>query len=482
MRNCREDCLVYAVTDRSWLRGRSLAEQVEEALRGGATMIQFREKTLRGAEREALAREVQSVCRKYNVPFIVNDDVELAVRIGADGAHVGQEDMEAGNVRRLLGPDRILGVTAKTVEQARAAAAAGADYLGSGAVFGSTTKTNAKPMTIEQFRGICGSVDIPVVAIGGVSADNMDQLAGCGMAGFAIVSGIFAAEDIVDMTRRIRQKAEQLVSSVDPAEEPFCPAQVRDCCRRLVEKQRPVVQCITNIVTVNDCANALLAAGASPTMAHHPAEMEDFAKICDALVCNMGATESFEAMLTAARTAREMGHPIVIDPVGCAGSPFRRERCRELMEAAPPACIRGNRAEILALASGRNTGRGVDAGTEGEEIPAGLEQAAASLSRETGAIVIASGETDLLVYGDEKVLVRAGSPWMARITGTGCMLSSLLGAFLAAECSLRSAWACCTWMAQCGEDAEREARKRGAGTGTYRMLLIDALSRGAGER
>ena len=211
MNDCRKDLLVYAVTDRSWLRGKTLAEQVEEALKGGATMIQLREKELTGEPLEQLAKEVQAVCRRYGVPFLINDDVELAVKIGADGAHVGQEDMEAGNVRRLLGPDRILGVTAKTAEQVRAAVAAGADYLGSGAVFGSATKTNAKPMSLAQFREICEVSEVPVVAIGGITLGNMDELKGCGMAGFAIVSGIFAADDVEGMTGKIRAKAEELV-------------------------------------------------------------------------------------------------------------------------------------------------------------------------------------------------------------------------------------------------------------------------------
>ena len=212
IKDCRKHCLVYAVTDRTWLGKRTLAQQVEDALKGGATMVQLREKELTGTELETLARQVQRVCADYGVPFIVNDDVDLAAKIGADGVHVGQDDMNAGEARKILGPDRIVGVTAKTVAQAQAAVAAGADYLGSGAVFGSSTKKNAKPMTMEQFREICGSVDVPVVAIGGVCADNMHLLAGCGMAGFAVVSGIFAAENIEDATHRIREKAERLVA------------------------------------------------------------------------------------------------------------------------------------------------------------------------------------------------------------------------------------------------------------------------------
>ena len=211
MTDCRKHCLVYAVTDRAWLHGRTLAEAVEEALAGGATMIQLREKELTGPALEAEARAVQKVCAAYGVPFIVNDDVELAARIGADGVHVGQTDMAAAAARSILGPEKIVGVTAKTVEQARAAAAAGADYLGSGAVFGSATKKDAKPMSPAQFAEICSSVDIPVVAIGGINSENMEELTGCGMAGFAIVSGIFAADSISGMTRQIRTKAEKLV-------------------------------------------------------------------------------------------------------------------------------------------------------------------------------------------------------------------------------------------------------------------------------
>ena len=211
MNFCRKDCLLYAVTDRSWLRGQTLASQVEEALRGGATMVQLREKELTGAALEKEAREVQAVCAAFHVPFLINDDPELAAWLGADGVHVGQEDMGAQAARRLLGPDKIVGVTAKTVPQALAAEAAGADYIGSGAVFGSATKTNAVPMEHSLLKEICSSVTIPVTAIGGITIHNIARLAGCGMSGFAVVSGIFAAEDVEEASRRLRLEAERLV-------------------------------------------------------------------------------------------------------------------------------------------------------------------------------------------------------------------------------------------------------------------------------
>lgn len=271
-----------------------------------------------------------------------------------------------------------------------------------------------------------------------------------------------------------------------------------------IRDRRPVVQCITNIVTVNDCANALLAIGGSPTMAHHPLEMEDFAKICDALVCNMGATESLEAMEKAAVEAGRRGHPIVVDPVGCAGSPFRREQCIHLMRTAPLSCIRGNAAEIRALAENCNTGRGVDdRGLEvrssepepggrfcgpstnpGEEKnqenrPCGssdVERDITALARQTGAIVIATGAIDRIGDGERILEVSGGTPMLAKITGSGCMLSAMLGAFMAVDRSAESAAACCAMMKSCGEQADRWTRKAGRGTGTFHMALLDALS------
>ena len=464
----RKNCLLYAVTDRSWLGGRTLEEQVEDALKGGITMLQLREKDLPEDEFEQEALRVQQLCRAYNVPFIINDNVALAAKIGADGVHVGQGDMDPAEVRRILGPDAIIGVTAKTVEQAQAAEAAGADYLGSGAVFGSATKTDAIPMTLDRFREICACVSIPVVAIGGVGPQNIRQLAGRGMSGFAIVSGIFAAEDITGRCRELRSTAEEL-----------CPAVSAETVMELcgtVRSLRPVVQCITNIVTVNDCANALLAVGASPTMAHHPDEAADLAAFTDALVCNMGATENITAMNQSGKYTRERSHPIVLDPVGCAGSAWRRQQCLDLIEAVHPACIRGNAAEITALALGCDTGRGVDAPASGQFGGDSIADYALALSARTGAIVVASGAVDCIAYDGQYSEIHRGSAWMSRITGSGCMLSSLLGAFLAAECSARSAWACCYMMAVCGERAEARVREAGLGTASYHIALIDELS------
>ena len=202
---------LYAVTDRSWLNGRSLFEQVEEALTGGATLVQLREKEMDEAAFLAEAIEMAKLCHRHNVPLLINDNVDIALKSGADGVHVGQSDMEAAAVRRKLGRDMIIGVTAKTVEQALRAQDAGADYLGSGAVFGTTTKTDAKPMTTELLTSITHSVSIPVVAIGGINRGNILRLRGTGISGAAIVSGIFAAKNIETECRLLRELVELIV-------------------------------------------------------------------------------------------------------------------------------------------------------------------------------------------------------------------------------------------------------------------------------
>ena len=202
---------LYAVTDRSWLEAQTLCEQVELALRGGATCVQLREKELNAADFLAEAREIKLLCARYGVPLIINDNVALAMEVDADGVHVGQEDMDARDVRSLIGPDKILGVTAKTVEQAQKAQRNGADYLGSGAVFGSNTKLNAKPMSMELLKSICESVTIPVVAIGGIHRGNIASLAGTGIRGAAVVSGIFAAADIEEECFRLRTEIDKIL-------------------------------------------------------------------------------------------------------------------------------------------------------------------------------------------------------------------------------------------------------------------------------
>lgn len=209
----RRSMLLYAVTDRSWLNGRALDEDVATVLENGATFLQIREKELDSASFLAEAKKLKELAGRFHVPFVVNDSVEIALACGADGVHVGQSDIVGKDVRAMIGPDMILGISANTVETARAAQAAGADYIGVGAVFGTTTKKDAKNLTVPQLRAICDSVDIPVVAIGGVNAGNIAQLQGSGVDGVAVVSALFAAQDIGAATRDLLEKARSMVAS-----------------------------------------------------------------------------------------------------------------------------------------------------------------------------------------------------------------------------------------------------------------------------
>ena len=204
---------LYAVTDRAWTGKMTLLEQVEAALQGGATCVQLREKTLDPDAFLAEARAMAALCRRYGVPFLVNDNLDIALASGADGVHVGQDDLPVEEVRRRVGSRMIVGVSAHNVREALAAQAGGADYLGAGAVFGTATKKNVTPLARQTLCDICRAVQIPVVAIGGVGPDNLMQLAGTGVAGAAVVSAIFGAPDITAACRHLRALSDGMTAA-----------------------------------------------------------------------------------------------------------------------------------------------------------------------------------------------------------------------------------------------------------------------------
>lgn len=209
----KEDMLLYAVTDRHWLNGETLYSQVEKTLEGGTTFVQLREKELDEEHFLEEAKKIKKLCAKYNVPFVINDNVEIALEMDADGVHVGQSDMEAGDVRAKLGPDKIIGVSAQTVEQALLAQERGADYLGVGAVFHTDSKADAADVDHETLKAICEAVDIPVIAIGGISKDNVGELAGSGICGIAVISAIFAEKDIKGATQELKNRTKKMVEA-----------------------------------------------------------------------------------------------------------------------------------------------------------------------------------------------------------------------------------------------------------------------------
>lgn len=204
--------LLYAVTDHSWVGEKTLYQQIEDALKGGVTIVQLREKSLDDESFVKEAIEVKELCHRYNVPLIINDNVSVALKSGADGVHVGLEDTPVSEIRKVVPRDFIVGATCKTVEQAKIAENSGADYMGVGAVFPSSTKENALRITTEQLKEICSSASIPAVAIGGITAENVMEIKGGGIAGIAVVSAIFSAENIEKATQELKKKAREVTA------------------------------------------------------------------------------------------------------------------------------------------------------------------------------------------------------------------------------------------------------------------------------
>lgn len=200
-----KDLFLYAVTDRKWTGKKTLFEQVEKSIKGGVTFVQIREKELEYKLFLDEAIKMKDLCKKYDIPFVVNDNVDIAIKSNADGVHVGQEDMEALNVREMIGKDKILGISVQTLEQAIEAEKKGADYLGVGAIFPTNSKDNAVKVSIETLSLICKSVNIPVVAIGGINKTNINQLKNTGISGVALISAIFENDDIEYATRELKE-------------------------------------------------------------------------------------------------------------------------------------------------------------------------------------------------------------------------------------------------------------------------------------
>lgn len=207
----REMMKLYGVTDRSWLGARTLYEQVEDAIKGGATIIQLREKKMPEEEFLQEARELKILCNAYKIPFIINDNISVALAMDADGVHLGQGDMELKQAREILGPDKIIGVSAHNVEEAVQAEKNGADYLGAGAVFSTASKADVTSLSMETLKEICEAVSIPVVAIGGISEENMDQLKGTGISGVAVISALFAQADVCQAATRLCEKLSYII-------------------------------------------------------------------------------------------------------------------------------------------------------------------------------------------------------------------------------------------------------------------------------
>ncbi|KAJ3414961.1 hypothetical protein HDV05_005792 [Chytridiales sp. JEL 0842] len=459
------DLSTYLVTDSQLLpTGATLESTVEKAIKGGATIIQLREKNLETAPFIARARSILQICHAHHVPLLINDRIDVALAVDADGVHVGQDDISVQDARRLLGPGKILGVTVENVQQALKAIDDGATYVGTSAVFETKTKVHPRGIKPLGFSGV-GEIlkavkavapALPVVTIGGINAGNVEEVlkgveeATNGkwrLSGVAVVSAIIAHQDPESAARELASKVRPLVvpvphAAVDVKEAdhliPYLSQPSAQFVDRVtaaldrIKSSKPLVHSITNYVVMNDNANAVLAVGGSPLMAHSTEEMPAIVSFINALVINIGTLSNpwIEGMHLAAQTASERKIPIILDPVGAGATSYRMKSTTDLLKNHKITILKGNAGEIASIMGSEDAkSRGVDA--EGDlKNP---ENVARELAKRLGVCVAITGVVDYVSDGKTVVRCRNGNDWLGKITGTGCNTSVLVGAFAGVE-------------------------------------------------
>ncbi|KAH8434105.1 bifunctional hydroxyethylthiazole kinase/thiamine-phosphate diphosphorylase [Aspergillus melleus] len=444
------DLSLYLVTDSTpaILKGRDLCTVVEEALKGGVTVVQYREKTSDTGEQVQTARKLHQITQKYGVPLLINDRVDVALAAGAEGVHLGQDDMTIQEAKKLLPKDAIIGISAGNIEEAQKAVDAGADYLGIGAMFATPTKTNTKQIlgttgTQTILNAIADSGrSVGTVSIGGINLSNVQRVfyqsksPKKGLDGVAIVSAIMAADDP-------KAAAEAFVDHIatpppfvrGPAPQAREVSSLVEDVPHIVQKvvqAHPLVHNMINFVVANFVANVALSMGASPIMSPYGDEAVDLAQFDGALLINMGTltSESVPNYLKAIKAYNSRGNPVVYDPVGAAATHIRRGAVKQLMAGGYFDLIKGNEGEIRQVyGSSGVTQRGVDSG------PSNLDsQAKATLARDLARrehnVVLLTGAVDYLSDGERVLAVENGHELLGQVTGTGCAVGTVSGCFL----------------------------------------------------
>ncbi|RMZ74804.1 hypothetical protein DV737_g5727, partial [Chaetothyriales sp. CBS 132003] len=492
------DLTLYLVTDSTpaILGHKSLTDVVEEALKGGVTLVQYREKHADTGAMIRVASELHRVTERYGVPLLINDRVDVCLAVGAEGVHIGQDDMAISQARGLLGPKATIGVTASSIEEARAAIEGGADYLGIGTMFPTPTKTDTK--AIIGTRGTQAILDacdtgtaksVPCVAIGSINASNVQRvlhqsaLGENRLNGVAIVSAIMASSDPQRAARELKNAITATREKVDlvhaPAVEPL--ASVSE----MVAKVPSIVKAhatssvlchnMTNTVVQNFVANVCLATGSSPIMSLNGAEAADLAQLGGALVVNMGTVtpEILDAYLAGLRAYNAVGSPVVFDPVGGGATTARKNVVKTLMAGGYFHLIKGNEGEISAVAGTSSVQqRGVDSGPS---TATGNEKAALvkEIARRERCVVLMTGATDYLSDGSRTLAVSNGSHWLGRITGSGCALGAVTASYMAVHQEDRLI-AVLSGLLHYELAAER-AEKRCSGPGSFIPTFLDEL-------
>ncbi|KAG0378021.1 hypothetical protein BGX24_004935 [Mortierella sp. AD032] len=503
------DYSVYLVTDSGLNHpSRTLVQSVEDSILGGVTLVQLREKDIDTPAFIDLARKVHAVTKKYNVPLLINDNLEVALAIDAEGAHVGQDDITCVEARRMLGPNKILGISTGTPEEAQKALADGADYIGIGTCFMTQTKSPKRTLGPLGVRAILEVIPVEsvlkTVVIGGIKHDNTRRVVthsagahGRILDGIAVVTGIVGAQDAKVASEQLLSEFKIGHALATAKHQNNIRGAVQDG-RAIVEdviksfpqllttlrEKSPLTHHISNFVVMNDTANATLALGGSPIMAPSAAEAEDLSKVVSSVVLNIGTlTDSFvDCMYEAGKHANAQNKPIVFDPVGAGATKLREDTTRKILNAMHVDIIKGNAGEISTIAKIIGSGndkaetiamRGVDSLGSGFSNPAAVVQAVA---RREGCVVAMTGVIDYVSDGFRTVAIENGHAYQGRITGSGCMIASSIASFAAISPNDHFAAAVAGILALnlAGEHAGTRADVHGPGT--FRAAFIDEMA------
>ncbi|ETW81065.1 hypothetical protein HETIRDRAFT_452502 [Heterobasidion irregulare TC 32-1] len=453
------DYSLYLVTGRDLLpKGKSYHESLEEALDGGVTVVQVREKEAETGEFLEIAQQTVSLCAKYGVPVLINDRIDIALASNAAGVHLGQTDMPISIARALLPKNSIIGISCTTPEHARQAVKDGADYVGLGAVYATSTKDVTAPGRVCGIKGVGEMLTIleesktKSVAIGGIKSTNIIRTlhgsataSGYALDGVAVVSDVVASQD----PRAAAQRLLQLFSSwakasrgptsfslLSPQGSYTSESVVKEAASLLesVRQIKPLVHQITNNVVKNQSANVTLALGGSPIMAAAVEEQEDLARVPGGLLINFGTVEDLDGMLAAGFHANQNRKPVVFDPVGVGATKHRRACAAKLLDKWQVMVIKGNAAEIGALVNSDEVkAQGVDSLGTGFKDPAAVVRL---LARQERCVAILSGPTDYISDGSTVFRLSNGHALLGQITGAGCILGTAIATFCGAASML----------------------------------------------
>ncbi|KAI0199605.1 Hydroxyethylthiazole kinase family-domain-containing protein [Astrocystis sublimbata] len=445
---------VYLVTDSTpaILGDKDICQVVEAAVRGGVTCVQYRHKTSDTGVLVQTARRLHAVTQKYNVPLLINDRVDVALAVGCEGVHIGQDDLDIESARSMLGHDKIIGVTVSNAAETAAACKGGADYLGIGTVFATPTKENTKSIIgVDGLQQILAQMaqmksTVKTVCIGGINASNVSRVMWQSsvpekkLDGVAVVSAIMAAVDPEASARQLGQ----LVTALPPfakhvgmtkITQSTPPTELAPEIIKAVARLKPLSHNMTNLVVQNFAANVALCVGASPIMANYGEEARDLAQLGGALVINMGTVtpEGLENYAKALKAYNAVGGPVVFDPVGAGATAVRRAATKRILGSGYIDVLKGNRSEILSCLPGGSTvqQRGVDS-ADGDMNTPELVPALVELATLRKNIVVMTGKADYVTDGAGVYKIENGHEYLGMVTGTGCCLGTTISGMVAA--------------------------------------------------